>query len=91
MKASTRSIQRTVAQQMVNRLRRRATPTGHHILFAAAIEGHEFGDIDKATWIWWIACGGGLGAWPPRSRSPGHRDVVADQRGRAAIWRGGPT
>jgi hypothetical protein len=24
------------------------------------MEDYEFGQRDKATWMWWIACGGGL-------------------------------
>jgi len=24
------------------------------------MENHDFGQRDKATWMWWIACGGGL-------------------------------
>ena len=49
------------AQQAVNRLRaagladRRIT-----IMSAQPMEDFEFGHIDKASWIWWIACGGGL-------------------------------
>ena len=24
------------------------------------MDDFEFGQMDKATWMWWIACGGGL-------------------------------
>jgi hypothetical protein len=30
------------------------------VLSAQPMEDQEFGDMDKATWMWWIACGGGL-------------------------------
>jgi hypothetical protein len=49
------------AQQAVNRLRaaglsdRKIT-----ILSAQPMEEYEFGQIDKATWMWWFACLGGL-------------------------------
>jgi len=49
------------AQQAVNRLRvagiadRDITVISSH-----PMEDYEFGHMDSATWIWWIACGGGL-------------------------------
>ena len=49
------------AQQAVNRLR--ATGLADReitILTAQPMEDFEFGHIDKKTWMWWIACGGGL-------------------------------
>jgi hypothetical protein len=49
------------AQQAVNRLR--AAGVGDQqmtILSAQPMEDFEFGHRDKATWMWWIACGGGL-------------------------------
>jgi hypothetical protein len=30
------------------------------VLSSQPIEGYEFGQVDKASWMWWIACGGGL-------------------------------
>ena len=30
------------------------------VLSSQPIEGYEFGDMDKASWMWWIACAGGL-------------------------------
>jgi hypothetical protein len=49
------------AQQAVNRLRAAGyADRDITILSPQPMEGYEFGDIDEATWIWWIACGGGL-------------------------------
>jgi len=49
------------AQQALSRLQ----AAGVHdrditIQSAQPMEGFEFGHRDKATWMWWIACGGGL-------------------------------
>jgi hypothetical protein len=49
------------AQQAVNRLR--ATGLADRditILTAQPMEDFEFGHIDKQSYMWWIACGGGL-------------------------------
>ena len=49
------------AQQAVNRLRAAGlTDAEITILSGRPMEEFEFGHIDKATWMWWIACGGGL-------------------------------
>src|SRR5918993_4695704 len=49
------------AQQAVNRLRTAGlTDQQITILSAQPMEDFEFGHIDKANWLWWIACGGGL-------------------------------
>jgi hypothetical protein len=49
------------AQQAVNRLRAAGlTDPEITILSGRPMEEFEFGHIDKATWMWWIACGGGL-------------------------------
>ena len=49
------------AQQAVNRLRAAGLADRQiTILSAQPMEDHEFGHIDKANWLWWIACGGGL-------------------------------
>jgi hypothetical protein len=49
------------AQQAVNRLRAAGIADRQMtILSAQPMEAFEFGHIDKATWMWWIACGGGL-------------------------------
>jgi hypothetical protein len=49
------------AQQAVNRLRAAGLADRQiTILSAQPMEDFEFGHIDKANWIWWIACGGGL-------------------------------
>ena len=49
------------AQQAANRLRA-AGVTDRQITVASSrpMEEFEFGHLDKATWMWWIACGGGL-------------------------------
>lgn len=49
------------AQQAVNRLRASGlTDPEITILSGRPMEEFEFGNIDKASWMWWIACGGGL-------------------------------
>jgi Protein of unknown function (DUF3341) len=49
------------AQQAVNRLRAAGiTDREITILSPQPMEDYEFGRRDKATWMWWIACGGGL-------------------------------
>ena len=49
------------AQQAVNRLRAAGLTDGQiTILSAQPMEDFEFGHIDKANWLWWIACGGGV-------------------------------
>ncbi len=49
------------AQQAVNRLRAAGlTDQQITILSAQPMEDFEFGHIDKQSWLWWIACGGGL-------------------------------
>ena len=49
------------AQQAVNRLRAAGlSDRDITILSAQPMEDFEFGHIDKHSWMWWIACGGGL-------------------------------
>jgi hypothetical protein len=49
------------AQQAVNRLRAAGLRDPQiTIMSAQPMEDFEFGHIDKANWLWWIACGGGL-------------------------------
>ncbi len=49
------------AQQAVNRLRAAGLGDAQiTILSAQPMEDFEFGHIDKRSWMWWIACGGGL-------------------------------
>lgn len=49
------------AQQAVNRLRAAGLADREiTVISPQPMEDYEFGDMDKATWIWWIACGGGL-------------------------------
>ena len=49
------------AQQAVNRLRAAGlTDPEITVLSGRPMDEFEFGHIDKATWMWWIACGGGL-------------------------------
>ena len=49
------------AQQAVNRLRAAGfADRDITMLSSQPMENHEFGQRDKATWMWWIACGGGL-------------------------------
>lgn len=49
------------AQQAVNRLR--AAGVGDRqitVISSQPMEDFEFGQMDKATWMWWFACLGGL-------------------------------
>ena len=49
------------AQQAVNRLRQAGLADRDiTIMSSQPMEDFEFGHIDKKTWMWWIACGGGL-------------------------------
>jgi len=49
------------AQQAVSRLHAAGVPDRDiTIQSAQPMEDFEFGHRDKATWMWWIACGGGL-------------------------------
>jgi hypothetical protein len=49
------------AQQAVNRLRALGLKDQDiTIVSAQPMEDYEFGHIDKQTWMWWIACLGGL-------------------------------
>jgi ActD protein len=49
------------AQQAVNRLRATGvTDDEMTIISAQPMEDYEFGHMHRATWMWWIACGGGL-------------------------------
>ena len=49
------------AQQAVNRLRAAGVADRDiTIQSAQPMDDFEFGHIDSKTWIWWIACGGGL-------------------------------
>ena len=49
------------AQQTVNRLRAAGfTDREITVLSPQPMEDYEFGRRDKATWMWWFACGGGL-------------------------------
>src|SRR5262245_30681531 len=49
------------AQQAINRLRSAGVADRDiTIQSAQPMEDFEFGHRDKATWMWWIACGGGL-------------------------------
>ena len=49
------------AQQAVNRLRAAGLSDQQiTILSAQPMEDFEFGHVDKQSWLWWIACGGGL-------------------------------
>jgi len=49
------------AQQAVNRLRAAGFADREiTVLSPQPMENHDFGQRDKATWMWWIACGGGL-------------------------------
>jgi hypothetical protein len=49
------------AQQAVNRLRAAGLKDPEiTVLSGRPMEEFEFGNVDKATWMWWIACGGGL-------------------------------
>jgi hypothetical protein len=49
------------AQQAVDSLRREGLADREiTILSAQPMEEYEFGDIDRQSWMWWIACGGAL-------------------------------
>ena len=49
------------AQQAVNRLRAAGVADRDiTIQSSQPMEDFEFGHIDSRTWMWWIACGGGL-------------------------------
>lgn len=49
------------AQQAVNRLRAAGLDDREiTVISSQPMDEYEFGEMDKATWIWWIACGGGL-------------------------------
>jgi hypothetical protein len=49
------------AQQAVNRLRAAGLADREIVVMSAQpIEDYEFGHMDSKTWIWWIACAGGL-------------------------------
>ncbi len=49
------------AQEAVNALRAAGLADRDiTILSSQPMEDFEFGQIDKASWMWWIACGGGL-------------------------------
>jgi hypothetical protein len=49
------------AQQGVNRLRAAGiTDRDITVISSEPMEDYEFGHMDSATWIWWIACAGGL-------------------------------
>ena len=49
------------AQQAFNRLRAAGVaPSNITVLTAQPMEEFEFGNLDKATYIWWFACLGGL-------------------------------
>ena len=49
------------AQQAVNRLRAEGFADREiTVLSPQPMEDYEFGRRDKATWMWWIACGGAV-------------------------------
>ena len=49
------------AQQAFNRLRASGIATSDiTVISAQPMEDFEFGNLDKATWMWWFACLGGL-------------------------------
>jgi hypothetical protein len=49
------------AQQAVNRLRAEGLADRDiTVLSAQPMEDYEFGRMDKDSWMWWLACGGGL-------------------------------
>ena len=51
----------SAAQQAVNRLRAAGLADRQiTILSAQPMEDFEFGHIDKHSWMWWMACAGGL-------------------------------
>ena len=49
------------AQQAVNRLRAAGiTDRNITVISSEPMEDYEFGHMDSSSWIWWIACAGGL-------------------------------
>jgi hypothetical protein len=49
------------AQQAFNRLRAAGVADRDiTVISAQPLEDYEFGQMDKATWMWWLACLGGL-------------------------------
>jgi hypothetical protein len=49
------------AQQAVNRLRASGVVDQDiTVISSQPMEDYEFGEMDKATWMWWLACLGGL-------------------------------
>lgn len=49
------------AQQAVNRLRAAGVPDARiTVMSSHPMEEFEFGHMDKASSMWWVACGGGL-------------------------------
>jgi hypothetical protein len=49
------------AQQAVNRLRAAGIADRDiTVISSQPMEDYEFGQMDKATWMWWFACLGGL-------------------------------
>ena len=49
------------AQQAVNRLRAAGVADRDiTVMSPQPMEDFEFGHMNKKTWMWWIACGGGL-------------------------------
>jgi len=49
------------AQEGVNRLRAAGLADRDiTVISSQPMEDYEFGRVDKATWMWWIACGGAL-------------------------------
>ncbi len=49
------------AQQAFNRLRAAGVATSDiTVISAQPMEDYEFGNQDRATWMWWFACLGGL-------------------------------
>ena len=49
------------AQQAFNRLRAAGVATSDiTVITAQPMADFEFGNLDKATWMWWFACLGGL-------------------------------
>ena len=49
------------AQQAVNRLRAAGLADREiTVISSQPMEDYEFGEMDKATWMWWFACLGGL-------------------------------
>jgi hypothetical protein len=50
-----------LAQQAVNRLKAAGIVERHIVVMSAQpMEDFEFGRSDSKTWMWWIACAGGL-------------------------------